>query len=127
MVGVDLQDRLDVLEGILAHGLKHVLHLHGRIGFIGHDARRGVAQPHTGPYILYAVLEHVLDLLEQGFDLLLFILVLLGPQLFCGITSIHALELDVLVLADGRGDDLIYLVVHDEHLEILLLVDLEKG
>ncbi len=126
MPGIDLEDRLEVRHFFLAHGLEEVLHLDGRVFFVHHDAGGRIGKAGARLHLLDLVLEDLAHALDDRIDLLLGLLVLVGLQVLGRVAPVDRLELDVLVLVDRRHDDLVDLVVHDEHLDVLRPVHFQE-
>ena len=126
MIRIDLERRLQRGQVLLPHGAHHLLHLHRGLVFIGDDARRAVRQPHRSAHILHPVAQRGLQLLDQRLQRFGLIGLRLVLQVFARRGFIDRLELDIAILLDAGENNLVDLVVEDEHLEILLLVNLEQ-
>ena len=126
VIRIDLQRRLERRNVLLPHGAQHLLHFQRGLFFVGDDAGRAVGQPHRSAHILHPVAQRRLDLLEQRLQLVRFVRLRLVFQIFAGGRLVDRLQFDIAVLVDAGEDDLVDLVVEDQHFEILLLVDLEQ-
>ncbi len=113
MIGVDLERRQQRRNVRLSHRPQHLLHLHRRLVLIGDDARRAVGKPHRGAYILHAIAQRRLQLVEQRLQLLGLIGLRLVLQVLTRRSLIHGLQIDLSVLVDAREDDFVDVIIEE--------------